>query len=111
MMPSAPQLTELGFYTLAGHTNSPRDLVVEVRRAEELGLGAVFVSERFNLKDAATLCGAAGAMSERIGIATAATNHNTRHPLVTATFATTMPWRAPRSSWPALVQSWIRPTW
>ena len=29
-------------------------------------------------------------MSERIGIATAATNHNTRHILVTATFATTM---------------------
>lgn len=29
-------------------------------------------------------------MSERIGIATAATNPNTRHPLLTATFATTM---------------------
>jgi probable F420-dependent oxidoreductase len=85
-----PQLTELGFYTLAGHTDSPRDLVVEVRRAEELGLGAAFVSERFNLKDASTLCGAAGAVSERIGIATAATNHNIRHPLVTATFAATM---------------------
>ena len=86
----APELAELGFYTLAGHTDSPRDLVLEVRRAEELGLGAAFVSERFNLKDASTLCGAAGAISERMGIATAATNHNTRHPLVTATFATTM---------------------
>jgi probable F420-dependent oxidoreductase len=31
-----------------------------------------------------------GAVSERIGIATAATNHNTRHPLVTAAYATTM---------------------
>jgi probable F420-dependent oxidoreductase len=86
----APGLTELGFYTLAGHTDSPRDLVAEVREAEELGLGAVFVSERFNVKDASTLCGAAGVVSERIGIATAATNHNTRHPLVTATFASTM---------------------
>jgi 5,10-methylenetetrahydromethanopterin reductase len=84
------QLTELGFYTLAGHSDSPRDLVDEVRHAEQLGLGAAFVSERFNLKDASTLCGAAGGVSERIGIATAATNHNTRHPLVTATFATTM---------------------
>ena len=83
-------LTELGFYTLAGHSDSPRDLVDEVRLAEELGLGAAFISERFNLKDAPTLCGAAAAVSERIGIATAATNHNTRHPLVTATFATTM---------------------
>jgi 5,10-methylenetetrahydromethanopterin reductase len=83
-------LGELGFYTLAGHSDSPRDLVHEVRLAEQLGLGAAFVSERFNLKDASTLCGAAGAISDRIGIATAATNHNIRHPLVTATFATTM---------------------
>jgi 5,10-methylenetetrahydromethanopterin reductase len=88
--PSRELLTELGFYTLAGHSDSPRDLVNEVRRAEELGLGAAFISERFNLKDASTLCGAAASVSERIGIATAATNHNTRHPLVTATFATTM---------------------
>jgi 5,10-methylenetetrahydromethanopterin reductase len=84
------QMTELGFYTLAGHSDSPHDLVEEVRQAEQLGLGSAFVSERFNLKDASTLCGAAGAVSETIGIATAATNHNTRHPLVTATFATTM---------------------
>jgi 5,10-methylenetetrahydromethanopterin reductase len=83
-------LTELGFYALAGHSDSPRDLVGEIRQAEQLGLGSAFVSERFNLKDASTLSGAAGAVSETIGIATAATNHNTRHPLVTATFATTM---------------------
>jgi 5,10-methylenetetrahydromethanopterin reductase len=84
------QLTELGFYTLAGHAESPRSLVDEVRAAEELGLGAAFISERFNVKDAATLSGAAGAVTETLGIATAATNHNTRHPLVTATFGTTM---------------------
>ncbi len=83
-------LGELGFYTLAGHSDAPRDLVGEVRHAERLGLGAAFISERFNLKDAPTLCGAAAAVSERIGIATAATNHNIRHPLVTATFGATM---------------------
>ena len=84
------QLGELGFYTLAGHTDSPRDLLDEAREAEALGLGAAFVSERFNLKDASTLCGAVAAVTEELGIATAATNHNTRHPMVTATFATTM---------------------
>lgn len=88
--PAAEPLTELGFYTLAGHSGSPRDLVDEVRHAERLGLGATFISERFSTKDAATLSGAAGAVSETIGIATAATNHNTRHPIVTATMATTM---------------------
>jgi probable F420-dependent oxidoreductase len=83
-------LTELGFYTLAGHSDSPRDLLDEVRDGEQLGLGSAFISERFSTKDASTLSGAAAAVSDTIGIATAATNHNTRHPLVTATFATTM---------------------
>ena len=47
------QLNELGFYVLAGHSDSPRDLVDDVRLAEELGLGAAFISERFNTKDQA----------------------------------------------------------
>jgi probable F420-dependent oxidoreductase len=87
---AADRLGELGFYTLAGHSDSPRDLLGEVREAEALGLGSAFVSERFNLKDASTLCGAAAAVTSTLGIATAATNHNIRHPLVTATIATTM---------------------
>ena len=82
--------SELGCYLLAGAPKSPRDLIAEVRGAEELGLGTAFISERFNLKEAATLSGAAGAVSSRIQIATAATNHNTRHPMVTASYATTM---------------------
>ncbi|MEV0666463.1 TIGR03857 family LLM class F420-dependent oxidoreductase [Actinomadura luteofluorescens] len=83
-------LPELGCYGLAGHSGTPRDLLGEVAEAEAMGLGSVFLSERFNTKDAAVLAGAAAAAGTRIGIATAATNHNTRHPLVTATFATTM---------------------
>ncbi len=84
------QMNELGFYTLAGAPESPRDLIDEVRQAEELGIGAAFISERLNIKEAATISGAVGATSERIGIATAATNHNTRHPMVTAAHAMTM---------------------
>ena len=81
---------ELGFYGLAGHAADPRALIEEVREAERIGLGAVFLSERFNYKDAAVLSGAAAAATTTLGIATAATNHNTRHPLVTATMATTV---------------------
>lgn len=81
---------ELGFYTLAGAPETPRSLIGEVREAEELGLGACFISERFNVKEAFTLSGAAAAVSENIRIVTAATNHNTRHPIVTASHATTM---------------------
>lgn len=84
------RMNELAFYTLAGAPDSPRDLIDEVKTGEELGLGSAFVSERFNIKEAATLCGAVGAVSTELGIATAATNHNTRHPMVTAAFAMTM---------------------
>lgn len=81
---------ELGFYALAGHTDSSRDLLDQVRAGEAMGLGTAFISERYNRKEAATLCGAAAAVSESITIATAATNHNTRHPMVTAGYARTM---------------------
>jgi len=83
-------MNELAFYTLAGAPNSPRDLIDEVKMGEALSLGSAFISERFNIKEAATLCGAAGAVTERLGIATAATNHNTRHPMVSAAWAMTM---------------------
>jgi len=83
-------MPELGFYTLAGQADHPRDLIAEVRDAESLGIGECFISERFSTKEAATICGAVGAVSENIGITTGATNHNTRHPIVTAAYATTM---------------------
>ena len=81
---------ELGCYLLAGQPKSPRDLLDEARQAEGLGLGTAFISERYQSKEAASLCGAAGAVTASIRIATAATNHNTRHPMVTAGFALTM---------------------
>ena len=87
---SAPTLSELGCYLLAGQPESPRDLIGEAREAEMLGLGTAFISERYQSKEAATLSGAAGAVTESIRIATAATNHNTRHPMVTAGYALTM---------------------
>jgi probable F420-dependent oxidoreductase len=84
------QFDELGFYTLAGAPNSPRELIDEVQQAEALGIGTAFISERFNIKEAATLSGAAGAVTDSIRIATAATNHTSRHPIITASYATTM---------------------
>jgi probable F420-dependent oxidoreductase len=89
-MPTVRTLDELAFYTLAGSPESSRDLVLEVVDGERMGLGTAFISERYNRKEAATLSGAAGAVSESIRIATAATNHNTRHPMVTAGIARTM---------------------
>ena len=81
--------TELGFYTLAGAPNSPRDMLGELAHAERLGIGTAFISERFNIKEAGALTGAACAVSN-LDIITAATNHTTRHPLVTASWASTL---------------------
>lgn len=86
-MTDQPRFPELACYGLAGHSTSPRDLVHEALLAEELGLGSMFLSERFNVKDAGVMAGAVAGATSRLGIATAATNHNTRHPLVTATLA------------------------
>ncbi|MFT7650601.1 MAG: alkanesulfonate monooxygenase SsuD [Candidatus Poriferisodalaceae bacterium] len=87
---TSESINELGFYTLAGAPNSARDLIDEVKSAEEMGLGSAFISERLNIKEAMTITGAAAAVSEQIGISAAATNHNTRHPTITAAHATTM---------------------
>jgi probable F420-dependent oxidoreductase len=89
-MATQERMVELGCYGLAGHVDDPRVLLDEVRDAERIGLGSVFLSERFNVKEAATLTGAAAAVSEEVGIATGVTNTPTRHPLVTAAWGTTM---------------------
>jgi probable F420-dependent oxidoreductase len=89
-MSSALTLHELGFYTLAGAPESPREMLDELRVAESLDLGAAFISERFNIKEAVTLSGAAAAVTEKVRIITGATNHNTRHPMVSASYASTM---------------------
>jgi probable F420-dependent oxidoreductase len=84
-------LDELGYYLLAGAGGQgPAMLIDEARQGEEMGFGTAFISERWNVKEAASLVGAACAVTNRMQIATAATNHNTRHPLITASWATTM---------------------
>ena len=90
MTTDPPRFPELGFYTLAGGAQDPRALLDECADAETLGLGSVFISERFNVKEAVTLSGAAAAVTTNLRIITGATNHNTRHPIVTASYATTM---------------------
>ena len=64
-------IPELGFYALAGQPKSPRDLIAEVQAGEAMGLGTVFLSERYNSKEIGAISGAAAAASESIRIATA----------------------------------------
>lgn len=88
----AIRFPELGTYLLPGHTDRPADIYDEVRQAEALGLGSAWISERFDVKEVGALCGAAFAATQEIWIGTGVTNVDTRHPLLTATLATTL-WR------------------
>jgi probable F420-dependent oxidoreductase len=85
----ALRFPELGFYTLPGRVADPRPMLKEVRDAEALGLGSVWISERQDVKEAAVLSGAAGAVTTELAIAVGVTNPNTRHPMLTAAIGST----------------------
>ncbi|MGH3055097.1 MAG: TIGR03857 family LLM class F420-dependent oxidoreductase, partial [Gaiellaceae bacterium] len=81
---------ELGFYTLPGRVTDPRPLLHDVRAAEAMGLGSVWISERHDVKESAVLSGAAAAVTDELAIAVGVTNPNTRHIVVTAAVGSTM---------------------
>lgn len=84
------EFPELSCYLLPGHTTTPADAIEEAKQAEALGLGKVWLSERFDVKDAGVICSAALAVTDSIHVATAGTNIHTRHPLVLATMCSTL---------------------
>jgi probable F420-dependent oxidoreductase len=81
---------ELSCYLLPGHSQTPADAIAEAQTAEKLGLGKLWLSERFDVKDAGVICSAALAVTDKIKVATAATNLHTRHALVLATMCSSL---------------------
>ena len=86
----AVRFPELGFYTLPGRVTDPKPMLGEVKDAEAAGLGSVWISERQDVKEAATLSGAAGALTSELAIGVGVTNPNTRHIMLTAAIGSTM---------------------
>jgi 5,10-methylenetetrahydromethanopterin reductase len=89
-MPNTQEFDELSCYLLPGHTTTPADAIEEARQAELLGLGRVWLSERFDVKDAGVICSAALSVTKKIRVATAGTNIHTRHPMVLATMCSSL---------------------
>ena len=85
-----PEFPELSCYLLPGHSRTPADVVGEARAAEAAGFGRVWLSERFDVKDAGVICSAALVATKNLRVATAATNIHTRHPLVLATMCSSL---------------------
>jgi probable F420-dependent oxidoreductase len=80
---------KFGTYVLPGRVNDPRRGIEEAIEAERIGLGCVWISERYALKEPAVLAGAVSEATSRIRI-TGTFYATMRHPLVTASIANMM---------------------
>lgn len=80
----------LSTYILPGRVFDPCDGPRHAAEAESLGLGAVWVSDRWDQKEAGAMLGAVANATDSIRFGTAATHPHTRHPLALAGMATTL---------------------
>lgn len=69
---------------------TPAQGIEDAIEAERIGFRRVFVSERWNLKEAGLLLAAAGARTSRIDLATGVLTPASRHPLHAAAIGSTM---------------------
>ena len=69
---------------------SPAQGIEDGVEAERIGFHRVFLSERWNLKEASVLLAGVGARTERIGLGTGLVTPASRHPLHMAAFGSTM---------------------
>jgi len=80
---------KFGTYILPGRVSDPRRGIEEAIEAERIGLGCVWISERFALKEPAVLAGAVSQVTSKIRI-TGTFYATMRHPIVIASTANLM---------------------
>ena len=83
-------LGRLGCYVLPGGVPDPRKGLDQARAAEALGLGAVWIGERYDTKDLPSLAGAIGQVTSDVRIGAAITHPGLRHPMVLASMGQTL---------------------
>jgi probable F420-dependent oxidoreductase len=86
----APVVDQISAYILGGRSTDASVGIAEAVEAERLGLRRVWISERYNMKNAAVLFGAIAASTERIGVGTGAMTITARPPIVTASIGATV---------------------
>jgi probable F420-dependent oxidoreductase len=80
----------LGCYVLPGGVTDPRQGLEQAREAERIGLGGVWIGERYDTKDLPSLAGAISQVTSSIRIGAAVTHTGLRHPMVLASMAQTL---------------------
>jgi probable F420-dependent oxidoreductase len=98
----ADRIDDLSAYIVAGRlkahpslesetaARTPAQGIEDAVDAERIGFRRVFLSERWNLKEAAVLLGAAAARTSHVDLATGVLTPSARHPLHAAAFGSTM---------------------
>src|SRR5690606_22388031 len=81
---------DLSIYILPGRVTDASVGLQEAKTAEQLGFGAVYLSERLDMKEAGVVCGAVSAVTDRIHIGTGLIHPITRHPVTIAAMAATL---------------------
>lgn len=87
---SLPSQDVLGCYVLPGRVPDSRPAVTQAVIAEEIGLGTVWLSEKWGTKDPGAILGAISATTTNIRIGLGTTNFLTRHPLTLASMGLTL---------------------
>jgi probable F420-dependent oxidoreductase len=85
-----PFTPELSVTHLAGRIDDPRQGIADAVDADRLGLHRIWLSERYDLKDAGVGLGAAAAATRRVGLATGVVAADARRPLLTAAMAASL---------------------
>jgi probable F420-dependent oxidoreductase len=80
----------LGCYVMPGGSNDPLAGLEQAKAAESLGLGSVWLSERWASKELGAMGGAIAASTRRVRIVAGITHFGTRHPVVLAGLGTTL---------------------
>jgi len=81
---------DLGAYALPGRVSDPRPGLEQAVTGEKLGLGSIWVAERWEKKEIAATLGALTQKTHSVKLVAGMTHFGTRHPIVLAGMAATL---------------------
>jgi probable F420-dependent oxidoreductase len=86
----APPVDDLSAYIAGGRIKNAAEVIQQAIDAERIGYQRIWLSERYDLKEAGVLLGAMAARTSRLQLATGALIPSSRPPIVTAALGATL---------------------